>query len=183
MGRGREKGNGMNASCATVARELTAFAAGELDRTAAETVARHLAGCAGCRGELDRELVLRDALAALPTLSAPRGLGATPTTGRKPRRLPRSLTGAALLAAAAVVAALLAGWPHTTPAPEPLPQVADAAERAAARRDAVYGLVLTARILERTEKRTVADVFGRTIPRAVTESLRGTPPTPEGGQG
>ena len=30
---------------------------------------------------------------------------------------------------------------------------------------------------------TVADVFGRTIPRAVTESLRDTPPTPEGGQG
>jgi hypothetical protein len=90
---------------------------------------------------------------------------------------------AAAAAAAVVVAVLVGVRSPTPPAPDAVPRVASAAERSAARRDATYGLALAAHILERTEKRTVAEVFGRTIPRAVTESLRDTPPTPEGGQG
>ncbi|MBE0566431.1 MAG: hypothetical protein IH621_10760 [Krumholzibacteria bacterium] len=54
---------------------------------------------------------------------------------------------------------------------------------AAARRDAAWTLVLAARILERSERNALSDVFGQRLPRAVAESLGGPAPTPEGGQG
>ena len=54
---------------------------------------------------------------------------------------------------------------------------------ATARRDAAWTLVLAARILERTEKNALSDVFGQRLPRAVAESLRSGPSTPEGGRG
>lgn len=174
----------MNERCADLELELTGFAAGELEPALADRVARHLAACAACRAELDRELRLRGALRTLPLAAAPAGLGALPpAAARPPRRLPLppSLGG---LAAAAVLVALLAGLPGGRPAgPGETPAAFTADQVAAARRDAAWTLVLAARILERTERNALADVFGQRLPRAVAESLGGPAPTPEGGQG
>ncbi len=178
----------MNWQCPDIELELADFAAGDLEPAVADGVARHLAGCPECRAELERELRLRETLGALPPVAAPVGLAAAPVLAAAPRRRPRpDLTAAAGLVAAAVLAGLLAALPASTP-PRAVSgaaaggEVYTAGQVATARRDAARGLVLAARILERTELNAVSDVFGQMLPRAVTESLRG-PSTPEGGQG
>jgi anti-sigma factor RsiW len=50
---------------------LSAFLDDELDDDTAIVVARHLAGCARCLGELEGLRATRDALRALPLLHAP----------------------------------------------------------------------------------------------------------------
>ncbi|MFO7610326.1 MAG: zf-HC2 domain-containing protein, partial [Candidatus Krumholzibacteriia bacterium] len=108
----------MNERCADLELELAGFAAGELEPALADRVARHLAACAACRSELERELRLREALGALPVAAAPAGLGALPPAGARTPfrfRLAPSLGG---LAAAAALVALLAGLPGGQP---PLP--------------------------------------------------------------
>jgi anti-sigma factor RsiW len=50
---------------------LSAFLDDELDDDTALVVARHLAGCARCHGELEGLRATRDALRALPLLHAP----------------------------------------------------------------------------------------------------------------
>ncbi|MFO7609933.1 MAG: hypothetical protein R6X35_12195, partial [Candidatus Krumholzibacteriia bacterium] len=134
--------------------------------------------------ELERELRLREALGALPVAAAPAGLGALPPAGaRTPFRFPLAPSLGGLAAAAALVA-LLAGLPGgQPPLPVDTPSAYTADQVAAARRDAAWTLVLAARILERTERNALADVFGQQLPRAVAESLGGPAPTPEGGQG
>lgn len=169
----------MNMRCPDIELELAGFAAGELDPGPAGQVARHLAGCAGCRDELARELRLRGTLAGLPLVAAPDRLGALEATGPRRRRRPWVHPGLGGLAAAAVLLALLAGLPG--PAPVVTAYTPD--QVAAARRDAAWTLVLAARILERSERNALFDVFGQRLPRAVAESLGGPAPTPEGGQG
>lgn len=174
----------MRTRCADIELELAGFAAGELDEPTADAVARHVVACAGCRDELSHELALRRTLADLPRVPAPRGLDLRPPAAApRRRRRPAVFAAAATLAAAVVLAVVLGDSPRSGRPTAPEAAGYDAAQIAAARRDAAYGLVLAARILERSEKRTVADVFGHRLPRAVTESLRADPPSPEGGQG
>ncbi len=170
----------MTMPCHAIELELAAFVADELDPATAEAVARHLAGCADCRDEMTRELALRDALGALPVAQAPAGLGRLPRADGR-RRLPAAAFGGL------VAAALLVGLLTTLPTPAPAPRGTDVAlspaQADAVRRDAVRSLVLAARILERSEKAAVVDVFGVRLPRTVAESLRAGSGTPEGGQG
>jgi len=167
---------------------LSEFAAGELDGRDAGRVARHLAGCEACRAEADRELKLRELLGGLPTIAASAGLAEVGNLEKvsepQHRGRPRWPAVGSLVAAAITLAVLL---PSTAPrVPDPLANVEpvySVEEVAAARRDALFGLVLAARIIERTERHTVADVFGRQLPQAVTESLGSGTAVPEGGQG
>ncbi len=173
----------MNQHCPDIELELADFAAGDLAPAAADPVARHLAGCADCRGELERELRLRESLATLPLAAAPASLGRLPVPAA-PRRFGLPLPGAAALVAAALLLALLGALPRLDGVPQPdSGPVYTADQVASARRDAAWTLVLAARILERSEKNALADVFGQRLPRAVAESLRSGPSTPEGGRG
>jgi anti-sigma factor RsiW len=167
----------MNTDCRDIELELADFAAGDLDPAGAEQVARHVAACAACRAELQREWTLRRTLAGLPAAWAPAGL--VPAPAVRPRR--RGLALPALVAAA-LLAALLAVLPDTAPvAPEAAPY--SSGQVAAARRDAARSLLLAARILERSERTAVSDVFGARLPRTVAESIRAVAGNPEGGQG
>lgn len=167
----------MNTDCRDIELDLADFAAGDLEPAAAEQVAAHLAACAACRAELDREWQLRRTLASLPVAAAPAGLAAPPAN-----RSRRPGLAAAGLVAAVLLAALLAALPGTVGvSPEPAPY--SSLQVASARRDAARSLLLAARILERSEKTAVTDVFGIRLPRTVAESIRAVADTPEGGQG
>jgi anti-sigma factor RsiW len=56
-------------------------------------------------------------------------------------------------------------------------------EIAAAREELAQGLVLTMQYLDRTERSTLKEVFGKTLPRSLTSTLKTVINTPEGEQG
>lgn len=184
--------------CAAAALLLTGYVAGELDGDQAASLREHLARCPRCREELAREQVLRRAVAGLPLVKCPprlaRRLRDLPFEVPRPARpTPRfrwpALVGSA--AAAAALALLLRGpGPAPTPARTESPVTATVtepawteAEIAGARDDLKRGLLLTARILNHTERSTVKEVFGNTLPRTLNRSLKTLMTTPEGGQG
>jgi anti-sigma factor RsiW len=176
---------------------LAPLEADELDAAQAEVVIGHLAACGACRAELRRERELRGLLGGLPleacppaataaaeaaALAADAGLGPRPPR-RPQRRLWAGTVGLGLAAALAALVLLpgrfsdersgpLADGDSTAttlaaaavPAPE-------AAEMAAARRDLITSLTLTARILDRAGRRTMNDVFTERLPDAVSISL------------
>ncbi len=177
----------MKHACSDIELLLAEFAADELDDLDAARVAGHVAICDACRAELGRESALRRTLAGLPVHRGPDVHLPTATpTGSPARRLRTWLPVAGGLIAAAVVLAMLIPGDRsplpdapgaTAGAPDAAPAVADI------RRDARTSLILAARILERSERHTVADVFGRHLPHAISGSLRSGAEPPEGGQG
>jgi anti-sigma factor RsiW len=166
----------MKDACPDMELLLAEFAADELDDAAAERVAAHVATCADCRAELKREFALRAALGGLPVRQGP----AIPAPAARPRRpLARRwwpLAGGLAAATLAAVLLLPTGGGDA-------PVTADATDVDAIRRDARASLALAARILERSERHTVVDVFGRQLPAAIREAIPDAAVTPEGGQG
>ena len=170
----------MNRSCQDIQLLLTEFADDELAAAEAEAVASHVARCGDCLTVLNQEMTLRQTLGSLPVQAGPTIPVPAPVSRGRHRRWQPVLGG--LVAAALALAVLI---PDPAPdAPGPLADGAyTTAQVAQARRDVRTSLILAARILEKTERHTVVDVFGRQLPRAVSGSIRPAPATPEGGQG
>lgn len=182
--------------CGRVERRLAEYAADELDAAERTGVERHLAGCAACRDELSRERVLRETLAGMPLIPCPDRVSdavlarvdlddaSDRTVVRGVRFDGRRRAVAGLVAAAAVLALLVFGPARRTGVPVPS---ADAAwsetEIVTARADARYGLALAASIIEKSELKTMDEVFGRRLPGAVDETLKTLTSRFEGGQG
>jgi hypothetical protein len=168
----------MSRPCPEIQLLLTEFAADELDPAAAEQVAAHVARCADCRQDLADEMVLRRSLATLPVQVGPAVV--RPTAPRARRRAGWRPVLGGLVAAALAIAVLLPD--HAPNAPQgPSLGPYTPAQVAQARMDVRTSLALTARILEKTERHTVVDVFGRQLPQAVSGPLRSAAATPEGG--
>ena len=173
--------------CHDIELELAAYARGELDPAQRERVASHLDGCAGCRAELAREMTLRETLGGLPTATPPadfddRILAAIPAAGADshPRWMRYRLAGGLTIAAASVALALI--LPNLPQDSGPQPTWTDL-EIAAAREEVMFSLALTARVLDRTQKHTVIEVFANQLPNSVNESLKIVKPTTSGGNG
>jgi len=189
--------------CSHIVMMLTGFAAGELVDEDAEQVREHVLICPDCREELAVEQQLRATLGGLPVVPCPVRVTrriqdeiemGTPLRRRSERNPWVWLPAAVGLAAAAVLLVIL--LPSTDHSPESvahsgandsLVTVADAtwtrSEIDTARKQALLSLALAARVIDRTEKSTVNDVFRNRLPATVTESLRRLAATSEGGQG
>lgn len=183
----------MMAPCHEIEILLTEFAAGELLPAEQAQVTRHLVGCRPCREEAARETQLRSMLGALPSVPCPERLTAAirqqtvdvavPVPGPLAWLSPSVRMG--LVAAALMIAILAPGLFR----PSPDGQVAPATESAwsqqdiaAARKDMLYTLGLTAEVLNRSSRNSMADVFGDRIPQAINGSLKLKPLNP-GGKG
>lgn len=173
--------------CTAVEIQLAEYCAAELDPTEVELVEKHLATCASCRAELARERYLRGQLADLPLVSCPsqvsRRILAEISDDRQahpslPAAAGRRAGLVGGLAAAAAAFLLLFGTPDRPAEPE-----FTQAEITAARQDLKRTLILTARIIDRTERSTVKEVFGHTLPESLNQSLKTLMTTSEGGQG
>jgi anti-sigma factor RsiW len=113
---------------------LSAYLDDELAPAARHEVEAHLAGCAGCRAELDDVAAARRAIRVLPVHPAPRPLvgagpldgawwpGGAPAPGSGPGGRRRRFVWALAAAAAAVIALLLPRDPEVAPS---LPSLAD----------------------------------------------------------
>jgi anti-sigma factor RsiW len=175
----------MKLDCAACGPELAPCAAGDCDPAMRSAVAAHTAACPACRLELEREHELRAILAGLPSVTCPpavtgRVLDAIVLRQTAVRRR-RWFAGAGTTVAAAALAGALLLHPDTPVAPVygvGATSVATATapyttqEIAAARRDLIQTVTLTARVLDRAGRRTIADVFSERLPAAVAGSLR-----------
>lgn len=163
----------MKIDCTQCGPELAPYAAEELDAGTRASVAEHLADCPDCRRELARERDLRRSLASLPPLACPPEVGrrvlAAVAAEQAAARRRRWTAGAGVgLAAAALAGALLLRpgapvAPTTTYSPEQI---------AAARRELIQTVTLTARVLDQAGRGTIANVFSERLPAAVAGSLR-----------
>lgn len=189
-------------NCTAMEILLTEYCAGELDPAEATLLEEHLSACAACRAELAREKYLRGQLDGLPLASCPSRVTDRILAGIEPpappaRQPPSVLTlpagrwtaAVGAVAAAAAVVLLLFGTP-SDPGREGVLTGGDSAPTAyseaqidAARRQAEKSLLLTARILSQAERSTVKEVFGRTLPESLQQSIKLLMTTPEGGQG
>ena len=180
---------------------LAEYAAGDLPAETYRQVGDHLAGCAQCRDELELETRLRGRLASLPSpgLSA----GAIRRLQRIPQAAGRRQAGdpyhrrpwlpvAGLLAAAAVLLVIL--LPTTAHRPvadrlaaetvSPTPSSELSPDQIAmVRREALWSVAKTVQIIDRSERSTLSEVFGRRLPQTITGSLRQALPNTQGGQG
>jgi len=180
--------------CRDIEIELAAYAGGELDSAESRRVRSHLDGCAECRAELAREMNLRETLGALPTANAPTDLedrirAAIQTAGNGvPSRWHRHRLAAALTVSAAGLALALI-LPALRPASGPESITVGPTrtwtdeEITAAREEVMFSLALTARVLDRTRKEAVIEVFANQLPGAVNRSLKFVKPTTSGGNG
>ena len=196
-------------SCRDIGLLLTEFLDGDLPPQASQWVTAHLADCRLCAAELDREQRLRGILGQLPPVPCParvmdrlqaaiaREPGRVPV-GARPRPAARRYfpAGIAVALAATLVVMILAYTPQVVP-PRPTaagerpaadgrtfsPPIWTSEQLQAARSDLQWTLALTAGVIERTQKATVSDIFGRTLPAAITGSLRSAVETAEGGRG
>ena len=177
----------MMSQCTEIELELAAYCSGELDSSARDTVRLHLDECAACRAELGREMELRGALGSLPKAEVPdvleHRIRAATVQATVPFPLRRSrgrLTAGLVLAAASLAIALLV--PALRPGSGP-DRAWTEEEIAAARQDVMYTLALTARVIDRTQKDAVVDVFADKLPRAINDSFKMVKPTTSGGNG
>lgn len=183
--------------CSGIELLLTEYSAGELDHNQVVVVESHLENCAECRAELAREIYLRGSLADLPVVPCPDrvteslldvidGKVDQPVVASAKPSLSRHWTSFVGWAAAAAAVILILTNPldtvQTTTDPAAQPQWSEAEIRAA-RQDLKRSLLLTARYLDHTERSTVKEVFGQTLPESISRSLKTLLITPEGGQG
>lgn len=184
--------------CQDVELLLAEYAAGDLSGELIDLVTDHLAVCENCRRELSLERRLRDRLAGLPDrrLSAavtaelhqvPHGVHRLPSDRRRSGMNRLAVSG--LIAAAVLLIVLL---PTTGPGPDTKvleTQVVAAApdltpaQLATVRRDALWSLAKTAKIIDKSERATISDVLGRRLPQTITGSLRQAFDNNQGGQG
>ncbi len=192
-------------SCLDFELHLAEYAEGSLSAHQHDLVADHLDHCPMCRAELGRELHLRGELGSLPVEECParvtrnlltlveaeEGPASAPIRPRTAtwRRINPFLGWAAAAAAAAVLiwAPLQGGSEAERQAEARLATTAPAEyspqEIKAARADLARSLLLTMQVLDRSERSTVKEVFGRTLPRSLSRSLKTVITPPEGGQG
>ncbi len=165
--------------CAQYEIQLTAYAAAEMTGPDHRGLKNHLSRCADCRAELAREVELRTVLAGLPPARCPESvshylqdtldLNGQPSSARA-NWWPAGLgLVAATLLAVLLVPGLLNG--PLTPAQVAAPEFT-AAEIAQARHDVVATLTLAADVMNRSRNKTVVEVFGAHLPRAISGSLR-----------
>ena len=173
--------------CHDIELELAAYAGGELDPAQRKLVARHLDGCAECRAELAREMTLRETLGGFPTATPPvdfdkRIMAAIPTSGADLHSWwHQNRLAAALTAAAAVVAVVvILANPGRDSGQQ---QTWTDGEIAAAREEVMFSLALTVRVLDRTQKDAIIEVFANQLPNSVNESLKIVKQTTPGGNG
>ncbi len=173
--------------CHDIEMELAAFCGEELGSSERKLVQAHLDVCPACRAELAREMSLRQTLGSLPVAMAPGNLDRRILTAVQPAaketgwsRPKVRLTAAAALVAAGLAVVLL--LPSLRPA-----ATGDSTwtedEMAAARQDVRYTLALTAKVINRTRKETVVDVFADRLPNAINESFKKVKLTNTGGNG
>jgi anti-sigma factor RsiW len=180
-------------SCTATEMLLAEYCAGDLEFAQNKLVEDHLDACPACRAELSRERFLRGHLEELPLASCPdrvtraimaevdgNGSGTREPALPEPSRRWAGWIGG--LAAAAAALLLLVGTPGQDPVPGMAPRYTPE-EIAAARQDLQRSLLLTARILDRTERSTVKEVFGRTLPESLNQSLKSIITPAEGEQG
>lgn len=170
--------------CPDIERELSAYLRGDLKPESKKLVREHLDRCIPCRAELARETNLSRTLGSLSLHGAPAELEtllateiSSTVTGRAGRG---RITAAVLAAAACLAVALLV--PSLRPGSPPEPTWSEQ-EIAAGRRDVLFSLALTARVLDRTRKEAVVEVFADRLPRAINESLKTVKPNNSGGNG
>ena len=173
--------------CRQIELELVAYSSGELDPSERDMVRRHLDDCSACREELNREMEIRQTLGTLPIHAAPLNLehriraAATQHATRRPRIGNRvRFTAALALAAASLAIVLLVPALRSAQGPD---QDWTEAEIAAARQEVVYTLSLAAKVIDRTEKSAVVNVFADKLPRAIDDSFKMVKPTTSGGNG
>ncbi len=173
--------------CQKIELELAAYCSGELDPAGMDMVRRHLAGCALCREELGRELEIRGILGTLPEHEFPEDLehrikaaALRPVASIPPARHRRRMTAVLVLAAASLAVALLV--PALDPVSGP-DQSWTEEEIAAARQEVMFTLALTAKVIDRTQKNTMVDVFADKLPHAIDESFKMVKPKTPGGNG
>jgi predicted anti-sigma-YlaC factor YlaD len=190
--------------CELAARLLAGHAAGELEPMEKAIVEDHLAECAACRAELERERHLRELMHGLPGHACPDELTAAITaavdaeaavTRRRPPAPPsrrHAWTGrvaAAAVLAAAVLLVVLLPRPEapTDMATAPATQTPTGSwtqdELDRAREDVQWALAFTATVIERAEKQTMIDVMRRLQEETFSGLRDRTPPTSNGGRG
>ncbi len=171
-------------NCPDIRMNLAPYLARTLDPVATAEIAAHLAACPACRRELEDERELAAGLAPLGRLRAPAALAgriqsACAVEENRRRRRGAFLRGAALGLAAMLAILVLAPAlrPVGTGAPQPAGQVQPAftpAQIAAARHDLAWTLTLTDRIMADSSRQVLYGIFDRTLPDAVSRSLRQT---------
>ncbi|MGD9549100.1 MAG: anti-sigma factor [Candidatus Krumholzibacteriia bacterium] len=187
-------------TCRDIQLELAGFLDGDLRPEETAGIAAHLARCAECTGELEREQALRRSLGTAPPVRCPATLttailkavaaespeSAAPVQPRFRRRA-LAPVGVGVALAACLVAMVATRTPDLDPAPTPgaaaLRSEPGPERIRQARRDLAWTLDLAARVIDHNEKETVKDVFGRKIPAAITGSLRSAAEASQGGKG
>jgi anti-sigma factor RsiW len=180
--------------CRNIEIELAAYAGGELGSAERKRVRSHLDGCAECRAELAREMNLRETLGALPTANVPADLDDRIRAAIQPagngipsRRYRHRLAAALTVAAAGLALALILPALRPAAVPEPIAvgprRTWTHEEITAAREEVMFSLALTARVLDRTQKDAVIEVFANQLPHLVNRSLKFVKPTTSGGNG
>ena len=175
-------------SCAAIEILLAEYEAGELDQVESSLVSAHLEICCECRAELAREKFLRGTLSDLPLVTCPQRVTdgimaeveARPDSASPDRRARRlnPILGWAAAAAAVVLLMTSPMVQNRNAAPEFTPE-----EIQSASQDAQRGLMIAIRVLNQTERSTVKEVFGQTLPESLSRSIKTIINTPEGGQG
>ncbi len=169
----------MKLDCVACGPELASYATGDGDPEARRAIAAHLDACPACRRELAHERELRATLAGLPLVTCPpavtaRVLAAVALRRTHVRRR-RWFAGVGTTMAAAALAGVLLLRSNTSTAPSTDAATAapyTAVEIAAARQDLIRTVTLTARVLDRAGRSTIADVFSERLPAMVAGSLR-----------
>ena len=90
------------------------------------------------------------------------------------------MTAVLVLAAASLAVALLVPALRPVSGPD---HAWTEEEIATARQEVMFTLALTARVIDRTQKDAVVDVFADKLPRAIKESFKLVKPTISGGNG
>jgi len=164
--------------------QLSAYASEELSERERQELSNHLAQCADCCEELDRERELRQRLSGLPQVACPdhvfEAIMAATTEEPKAAEFPsrqNSWWSWGAVAAAAVVAVLfLPGLTGVLVNDQPEQNVAitdefSAEEIAQAKLDIIATLTMAADVVARSGENTMSDVFGNRLPKSLSGSL------------
>ena len=191
----------MNAQCHEIQLLLAQYAAKELAPEQSLPVASHVADCAACREELQRETRLRRLLGDLPVQDYTGEAFAVPRKDLQAKNSPETgfrrwmLAGvgfAAVLALAFLASDLLLD--KLSPASEQAteraatedvgaPAAWTRAELDEAQDGVIFCLSFTAKILQESKRTAIHEVFGKKIPDAISGSLRKAIKTNQGAQG